>query len=176
MSLDVSFAASQLTAYPSKVVITDTSTGSDSNVVSRQIYLATQYGTFLTPSGTTTQYIDWPIGSTTKVIDCMEKDYALQITVQWVDVDGDILYSSDSLDGFTLYNETFDYYLTQMLTANKALINDNNFWDNKNNLRTYIDGGNQALVFANDIDNAQICYDEATKLRVAKQYLFNANA
>lgn len=176
MPLDVSFTATQITAYPSKVVITDTSTGSDSNVVDRRIYLANQYGSFLTPSGTSTQYIEWPIGSTTKIIDCMDKDYALLITVQWLDSGDEILYSSDSLDGFTLYNETFDYYLTQMLTANKALITDNNFWDNKSTLRTYIDGGNQALIFANDIDNAQLCYDEATKLRVFSQYNFNANA
>jgi hypothetical protein len=49
---------------------------------------------------------------------------------------------------FTLYNETFDYGLTTMLSANPLLINDNSFWGNKVKLREAIDSGNQALEIA----------------------------
>jgi hypothetical protein len=75
-----------------------------------------------------------------------------------------------------LYNETFDYQLTQVLTGNPLVINDNNFFPNKSDLRVNIDGGNQAIFFATDLFSAQQCYDRATNLRLGSQYYFNANS
>lgn len=176
MSFVGNFSAAQVSGYPSQIVITDDSTGTDAAIVSRRIYLAKADGSYLVPSGTLTDYIIWPIGTTTKTIDALNKDYALLITVNWLGVSGTNLYTKPLLYGFTLYNEAFDYYLTQMLTANKLLINDNNFWSNKSDLRTYIDSGNQAISLASDQSGAQVCYDEATKLRLGSQNYFNSNA
>lgn len=176
LAIDQNFTAQQVIGFPSQIVLNDTSTGSDSNVTSRVVYLQTKDNTFLVPSGTTTSYIVWAIANASITIDALNKDYSLVITVNWLDINGATLYTKPLLFGFTLYNETFDYYLTQMLAANNYLITDNNFWPNKSTLRTYIDGGNQAILLASDQGNAQICYDEATKLRVGSQYNFNANA
>lgn len=105
-----------------------------------------------------------------------DSDKALRIVTQWLDVSNTVLYDSTQYVGLTLYNESFDYLLTQLMAANAVLIGDNNFFPNKELLRTYIDGGNQAISFADDLYNAQLCYDKATALRVSSQYYFNGNS
>ena len=82
----------------------------------------------------------------------------------------------DDLKNFFNFNEKFDYGLTQMLTANPMLINDNDFFPHKEELRISIDSGNQAFTLVGDIFAAQQCYDRATELRVNSQYYFNINA
>lgn len=176
MAFSPAFTATQVKGYPSQIVITDTSSGSDSNITSRRVYLKTKDNTFLVPSGTSTQYIVWSYANASITIDCLDKDYALYVTVEWLDVSNNILYDVISLLGFTLYNETFDYTTSQLMVANPNLINDNDYITNKGFLRTYIDAGNQALTFASDQYTAQICYDLGTTLRVNSQYYFNSNA
>lgn len=176
MSFSAAFTTTQILGAPSEVVITDTSTGSDSNIVDRRIYLQKADGTYLVPTGTTTDYINWSTGTSTKTIECLDKDYALNVTVTWNNVSGTALYTEPSLEGLTLYNETFDYGLTQQLSGNPLLFNDNNFFTHKSDLRTYIDSGNQAILEASDIFGAQVCYNEATKLRRASPYAFNINS
>ena len=108
----------------------------------------------------------------------LSRDIAAQVTVQWTDGQPDamILFDSISLQGFTGYNEEFDYQLTQLLTANPLLINDNDFFPSKANLRTSIDSGNQAISLASDLYAGQQCYDRATNLRTSSQYYFNINS
>lgn len=175
MSFTPNFTLSQPEGQPSVITVTDASTGSDGSINRRIIYIRKDDGTFLTPSGTTTQYIGWPLSDSTINIDCMDKDYALSVVVQWLDISGAILYDKTVTQGFTSYNENFDYQLTQMLAGNPLLFNDNDFQENKSKLRTDIDSGDQAILIAADIYNAQQCYDRATKLRTTAQYTFNEN-
>ena len=176
MAFSPSFTASSVSGAPSQIIFTDTSTGTDGAITSRQIYIATDSGTFLVPTGTTTDYIVWVIANATKNVDVLDKDYALILTVNWLNVSGTVLYSATGLVGFTSYNEEFDYQLTQLLSGNPLLINDNNFYTNKSDLRTDIDSGNQAIVLAADIFGAQQSYDRATNSRLNSQYLYNANS
>lgn len=83
MALVPSFTASPQVGNPSVIILTDTSTGSDSNVTVRHVYLRKSDGNFLVPTGTTTDYIVWPYTDQTITIDVLEKDRALWITVQW---------------------------------------------------------------------------------------------
>lgn len=174
--MNQNFTAQQVVGFPSQIVLNDTSTSPDGAVTSRRVYLITKDGTYLVPTGTNTDYIVWAIADASITIDALDKDYSLVILVQWLSVTDVVLYDKSLLFGFTLYNETFDYYTTQMLAANNALINDNDFWTNKSKMRTDIDAGNQAISLASDQGNAQLCYDAATKLRLGSQYYFNANA
>ena len=176
MALSPAFTIQGVLGFPSQIIVTDTSTGSDGSIAGRRVYLAKVDGTFLVPQGTTTQYIAWLIANASITINALDKDYALLVTVQWVDGSGNVLYSSVQLDGQTNYNETFAYQLTQMMAANPLLVNDNNFMPNVYLLRTLIDAGNQAIVFASDQQNAQLCYDQATNLRTSSQFYFNSNA
>jgi len=171
-----SFNVSQTVGSPSVVTITAVVTGTDSNVTQRRVYLQTNSGEFLVPTGVSTEYNEWSISDASVDIDCLDKDYGLRVVVEWLDVSDVVLYDDEQFVGLTLYNESFDYLTTQLMASNKLLINDNNFWKNKSKLRTLIDAGNNAISFASDLDNAQSCYDGATALRDGSQYLFNGNS
>jgi len=175
MPLTPSFSVSQTVGNPSVIVVTDTSTGSDGAVTSRRVYLEDYEGNYVVPSGVTTNYIPWPLSSPTISIDCLTEDAALQVTVQWLNVSNTVLYSSSSLEGFTLYNETFYYSLTQaqaMVSNPSYIAQDTNYYNNKMKLRLFIDSGNQAISIGNDITSAQICYDSATFIVNNQQNFF----
>lgn len=175
MSLTVNFETSQTYGIPDSINFVDTSTGTDGSITSRRVYMKTSANTYLVEKGTTTNYEFWDYADSTITLSVLPKDYALEITVEWMAGDT-VVYDKVYTLGFTLYNETFDYQLTQVLTGNPLVINDNNFFPNKSDLRVNIDGGNQAIFFATDLFSAQQCYDRATNLRLNSQYYFNANS
>jgi hypothetical protein len=175
------FVAIQPFGTPNLIEITDTSTGSDTRISTRRIYIRKADGSYIVEDGNTNDYIDWAYPNTSITLDVLKKDVAVEITVQWVYINPftyypTIIYSKVTIYGFTEYNEMFDYGLTQMLSANPLLINDNDFFPNKSNLRTSIDSGNQAITYAQDLYAAQQCYDRATNLRLSSQYYFNINS
>jgi hypothetical protein len=173
MAFEQAFTVSQILGQPSAVTLTDTSTGTDAAIATRRIYLQTPNGSYLVEDGTTTIYEVWSIAfgpGGTKSINALDKDYALKIKVEWLNASNTVLYTKESNYGLTQYNENFDYTLTQRLAANPLLANDKTFWQNKQLLRTAIDSGNQAMNYASDLFNAQLCYEKATNLRLNAQY------
>ena len=176
MALVVNFTAAQPVGLPEDITFVDTSTGSDVNVTQRRVYIRDSVGNYLVPSGTTTDFIAWPYADATLTVDVLTQDMALEVTVQWLDVTDVVLYTSTEVIGFTSYNENFDYGLTQNMVANPINIQDDDFFQTKSELRTFIDSGNQAIERASDIVGAQQCYNAATNIRVKSQYYFNINA
>jgi hypothetical protein len=159
------FTTSQQAGLPSDVIITDTSTGSDGAIVSRRVFLTNYAGEYVVADGTTTNYTVWPLAQSSISIDCLTQDTALTVTVNWVDAGGVTLYTKTSLAGFTLYNETYYYSLTQGQAAvgnPSYILQDNNYFQNKSKLRCLIDSGNQAVTLGYDITSAQECYDLAS--------------
>lgn len=177
MPLAVNFNTSQPIGQPGMITITDTTTGSDVAVVSRRVYFRTATGTFLVEEGNSSQYElfpDFPT-MTNETYDVLTKDYALTLTVEWLDNSSTVLYSlTKGPIGFKSYNEDWDYQLTQMASGNPMLINDDKFMETKSNLRTYIDSGDNAILNATDIFGAQQCYDLATQIRINSPYFFQA--
>ena len=177
MALTASATAVSVSGEPSNVLFTDTSTGSDGTITSRRIYVSDKDGEFIVVSGTTTEYEVWDYADSSITLDLLTKDMAVKIVIQWLNVSNVVVYDyTISAEGFTEYNSEFDYELTQQMTGNPKLIDDNAFWTNKNKLRTYIDAGNQAILLASDLSNAQLCYDKATELRLSSTYYFNKNS
>ena len=176
MPLTPSFTVSQSFNSPSNLTFTDTSTGSDVNIASRNIYMQQANGDYVIVSGNTNDYTSWYIGDNPLILDILDKDYALTITIDWVNANNVTLYTASNVFAFTNFNEKFDYGLTQMLTANPLLINDNDFFLHKSDIRISIDSGNQAFQMAGDLFAAQQCYDRATNLRENSQYYFNINS
>lgn len=164
-------SVSQNYGLPSKIVVTDNSTGSDPAIVSRRVYLTTGYNTYLVPSGTTTDYVSWPLVNTSITIDALDKDYALNVVVQFLDSGGGVLYTVNTIVGLTLYNEQELYDLTQDQSSTD-IIQDANYYANKMAMRVEIDSGNQAISLAGDIQGAQGCYDRATNFRINKDKYF----
>lgn len=166
MAISPNFTVGQNLGEPSVVVLTDTSTGSDGNITQRRVYLKKPDGTFLVPSGTSTEYVVWDYSDSSIEIDALDKDYALIITVQWLDVSNTVLYDKSVPSGLTLYNVTNSYGRTQKVSGNTLLINDDDFWERKMILRECIDSGNEAIELASDMFAAQKCYDEGTNYRL----------
>lgn len=166
MALTPNFSTSQTPGQPSIVTLQDTSTGSDVNITQRRIYFKKDDGTFKVPSGTSTEYVAWAYALSTISVDMLDKDYAFAIIVQWLDAGNVVLYDKTIPTGLTLYNETNDYGRTQKLSGNPLLINDDDFWERKEIMRTQIDSGNQAITFAGDLFAAQQCYNAATNIRL----------
>lgn len=169
MPLVPSFTVEQILGYPSVIRLTDTSTGSDPAISARWIYLAKANSSTLVPQGTTTPYIVWPLLTNTIDLPLLDKDYALSIVISWVNSSGNALYGKGGVFGFTMYNEMFDYQLTQQESGNPLLTNDADFFNVKSRLRTEIDSGNNALSYL-DLYGAQQCYDRATQIRTRYPY------
>lgn len=172
MSFSPNFSGSQNSGSPSVATFSDISVGSDPAITKRRIYLLQANGTYLVPSGVTTDFVEWALANSSISLDVLTKDSALTVTVEWLDTNDTVLYTKTLSFGFTAYNETFYYGLTQDLVANPSLYASQNWFANKMKLRVYIDSGNQAVSFASDIASAQICYDLATEMQTNQNYYF----
>lgn len=150
-------AASDLTA----VTFEDTSTNSDATITARIIRLRKYDGTYLVPTGYTTNFISWPYASSSITVeDLLDKDYCLDITVSWL-VGSTVGYTKTILTGFTGYSDFCLRQLTQNNMANRQLLSNKNFYNNKIKLRTLVDDAEQAIELFNDQTIAQWCLDQA---------------
>ncbi len=163
--MPASFSAQQDAGNITVATFADTSTGLV-GVTGRIIYLRKYDATYLVPSGTTTDYVLWPVVSGVGDvinIDCLDKDYCLDVTVVFL-VGSTATYTAVSLVLFTAYGEVFLRLLTQALAANRELLTNNNYWLNKIKLRTLLDDAAQAVSLINDQTIATLCLNESKKL------------
>lgn len=155
------FSASQNITTPSIVTLTDSSTGTDASITGRIVYIKTYDGTYLTPTGNSGNGINWtlPSGNTIN-IDCMDKDYALNITVQWVG-GSTVLYTKTILYEFNAYARTYRAKLFKSIATNPRQLDNANFFNVYSNITTYIDGANEAVELMSDITLAQLANNKA---------------
>lgn len=172
MALTPSFSVQQDSGNPSTIVLQDTSTGSDSNVTKRRVYLLQADGTYLVPTGTTTDYIEWSLASTTIDLDVLTQNTALQITDQWLNVSNTVLYTVTDAFSFTNYGEAFYYNLTQQQSANPQIIASLNFYETKMMVRVELDSAAQAITFAGDIKSSQQCLDRLQIIITNQNFFF----
>ncbi len=172
MPLSPNFVSSQVIGLPADIILTDSSTGSDGAITQRRVYFIQSNGDYLTPAGSSTDYVLWDYADASITIDVLEQDMALNILVQWLDVTNVVLYDKELLNLFTLYGEQFLYSLTQQQAGNPLLIEDGNFYPNKSQFRTDLDSAVQAVSLAGDQAAAQNCLDRTTEMRNNAQYLF----
>lgn len=155
------FSITSNITLPSRIVLSDTSTGSDPLITGRYVYIQTNDGTYLKPTGNVGNGINWTLPSGSSInIDCMDKDYALNITVFWIG-GSTILYQKTILAEFNAYSRTYRYKLLKAQANNPAIINSQNFFNVLSNLTTFIDGANEAVVLASDITLSQLCNSKA---------------
>ena len=172
MPLTPSFTVSQTSGLPSVINLTDNSTGSDAAIFERRVFIQRNDGTYLVPTGTSTNYIVWAYANPTIAIDVLKKDMAVQVTVQWLNNAGAVLYSINTLNLFTLYLKTFFYSLTQYQATNKSITQNNNFYGNKSKLWGFIKGAETAIQLASDISGAQNELDAATQMINSEKMFF----
>lgn len=171
MAITVAFSTEQVVGAPQNIVINDESSGTDVTAVSRRVYLVNNAGQYITEAGVSDSiaYTEWPLADGNQLtLDVLSVDMALSITLSYVTAGGAVANGATltTLCGFTLYNETFYYSLTQAQASQNQpppmIIQDSNYYTNKLILRTNIDSGNQAISLGDDITSAQNCYDLAT--------------
>lgn len=167
-----SFSVSQSINSINILTLADTSTGSDTNITARQIYLQTGNGTYLVPAGVTTNFIPWLLANTSINLNVLSQDYAVNILVQWLDVSGNVLYSSQNVYLFTAYSEQFMYGLTQLLALSPSIPQDNQYYADKMQLRVLIDSAVNSIAIASDISSAQSCLNQAAYMIQNKNLFF----
>jgi hypothetical protein len=172
MPLSPNFTASQNSGTPNLIFLTDTSTGSDGTITKRRIYLLQSNGTYLVPTGTVTNYIEWALIDTTTSLNVLIQDTALSITVEWLTAANVVVANKTTSFAFTAYNETFYYGLTESQVANANLTASTNWYQTKMILRVELDSAYQAISFASDIFSAQAALNRATFISTNQSYFF----
>ena len=171
MALTPSFSVTQTFASPSVITLTDTSTGTDLTITSRRVRLVKSDGTYLVPTGTTTNYITWSYSFLFKDIDVLDRDYALDIVVEWL-AGTTVVYTVSTLYAFTLNSELFYYNLTQYIASNQIQIRNTNYYNYKMIYRVCIDETNNAVDFGADINSAQNALNRAYFLEQNQNIFF----
>ena len=155
---------------PASFTLTDTSTGSDSNLTTRTISLFQADGSLLGGA-----VIAWPYsdGSTKALTGYLSRDYALNIVVNWVSsspIPGST-YTKSAYYGFTGNTNNFIYDLIQNIAAQPSLLNDNGYYEYLSRLQTEVDSCALAISFA-DLFNAQSALDRAFNIMTSQQLFF----
>ena len=172
MPLVPNFTIGSILGLPSAILLTDTSTGSDAAIASRNVFLITNNQVYLVPSGTTTNYTVWAIVNATSQISALDKDYALQVTVNWVNSSGVTLYTKTILTNFNNYNSAFEYSLVFDESSGLASLNSANWLSSRMALRLAIDDSNNAITLGGNIAIAQSADDRGTWLRKNKNTFY----
>jgi len=154
---------------PTSFSIEDVSTGSDAGITGRRVYLYLSDGSTLTPSGSSTTYIDWPIvsgiGDVLTLTGILNRDYSLNVQVQWISsspLPSPSTYLFSVLTTFTANLRLFLYTLTQLQAGNPLLIEDNDWFENKSKVNQLVEDADNATLY-NDQYNAQLALNAAYK-------------
>lgn len=164
MPLVENFSASQALGFPSQIIFTDTSTGSDGNIASRRIEITDSDGNYIVEAGTTTDYEVWPYADATITLDLLTIDMAVYITVYWVNSGGATLYEKTILTVFRLYSITYYIYLIKCQSSNVKLKNNANFYQNEIKLLCSLQEAYDAVYYAGDIKSSQSALTRAKQL------------
>lgn len=151
MSFNASFSIA-VTSDPSAIVLTDNSTGSDTNLTDRTINL------FKTDNSQLVAAIDWPIGESSITINPLDKDYALNVSVVWTSsspLPPPSTYTKSIIYAFVGYGEAYTNTLLQFLATNQQMVNDQSWYANFQILILEIQNAQNAISLGANLGNAQ---------------------
>lgn len=176
MALTPLFECAVSYANRSILKITDTSTGSDNAISARRVTLQLSDGTYLTTSGTTTNIVTarfaWSYAVSFIDLNVLDRDYAINITVEWLNSSNVVLYTKALVFDFTTYSEFGNLQGLKTLASNPDIINDANFFLNKIKLTVGIDDANNAISLGTDIGSSQAALDRCKRLLDNKTLFF----
>lgn len=178
MAYTLNFTASQSATLSTLHLVDTSSGGTDGNLTYRRIYLYKTDGTTLVPSGTTTEYINWPIVLSSGIGDTIDisvltRDYSLTIYV--------ITNSSSPIVGAT-YTKTAvftatgntsygAYQILQNVAANPNVVNAQNYLSNLFLLNGEIANATLAQTWGSQF-NAQAALDRGYQMLTNQSYYF----
>jgi len=175
MAISENFSVAVSYANKNVLKITDTSTGSDSSISARRITLQLSDGTYLTTSGTTRNIVlarfAWSYSVSFIDLNVLDRDYAINITVEWLNSSNVVLYTKALVFDFTTYSNFGNLQVLKTLASNPPLIDDPNFFLSKIKLTVGIDDANNAISLGTDIGSSQAALDRC-KFLLDKKLLF----
>ena len=172
MSFVPSIAVSQLAATPQNITVIDDSVGSDVAIVGRRLYIQTAQGTYLVPSGTSTDYITWILANTSITVDVLTEDQCVNIICQWLDVSNNVLYSYENQYPLAEYNKQFLVSLVSAQGLTPGIVQDANYSGNMATFWVNITAGINQVEFAADIQGGQNLFNQATYMRLNANLFF----
>lgn len=138
------------TIDPTAIILTDTSTGSDGAIASRQILLYNVQNALIVPA------IPWAYPTPNPfTINPLTTDVALSITINWLNSSGAVLYTASQISAFTGYGENFNYGLIQTETSSPGILQDVNYQNYVNTLNNYLTNAVKAISIGQSVGNAQ---------------------
>lgn len=161
------FTRAQTYGEPSEINLVDTSTGVDSqSITKRRVYITDKDGNYIVESGTTTDYEDWNgyPGTTTITLDLFSYDRCVNIRVDWLDASNVVQQTKTILSPFTLYAITYYIFLCKAQSSNEKLRDSANFYQNYIKLLVSIKEANDAVTLLSDISSSQAALNRARKL------------
>lgn len=167
-------SVSQSALTPANITIVDDSVGSDVNIVSRRVSFQTAEGTYITTTGASSSiaYEAWAYADVNKTWTLLTEDMALLITVQWLDISGNVLYTYSNFYPLTKFNKNFAVYLGQLQALSPGILQDNNYVMNMATFWAYITYSIVMIEEAADISSSQNLMNKATLMRLNESKYF----
>lgn len=166
MALSQLFSTSQTIGFPSKIILTDESTGTDGAVVKRRVYITDKDGNYIVEVGTTTDYEAWADfpSTTTITLDLLTSDKAVNVRVDWLDTNNAVLYTLTLLRDFTLYSKEYYLSLIKAQSSNPKLKDSANYYQNLIKLMVSIKEADDSILLLSDISSSQAALNRANTL------------
>lgn len=166
MALSQLFSISQTIGFPSKIILTDSSTGTDAAVVKRRVYITDKDGNYIVVSGTTTDYEEWDDfpATTTITLDLLTSDKAVNVRCDWLNTANTVLYTLTLLRDFTLYAKTYYFSLIKAQSSNPKLKDSANYYQNFIKLLVSIKEADDSVLLLSDISSSQAALNRANTL------------
>lgn len=164
MAIAPNFTRGQTLGLPNKINLVDTSTGSDTeSITKRRVFITDKDGNYIVPSGVTTDYSEWNDypATTTLTLDVLTRDIACNILVQWLNSSNVVKQSVIKLSDFTLYAKTYYIFLCKAQSSNATLRNRANFYQNYLKLLTSIKEADDSVTLLADISSSQAALNRA---------------
>lgn len=167
MAITPNFTRGQTLGLPREINLVDTSTGSDTqSITKRRVYITDKDGNYIVEEGTTTDYEEWNDypATTTITLDVLDYDMAVNIRVDWLNASNVVQQTKTILSDFTLYAKTYYIFLTKAQSSNSNLRNNANFYQNYIKLLVSIKEADDSVVLLSDIGSSQAALNRARKL------------
>lgn len=161
MALTPNFSSAQSLSNLSQVTFTDTSTGTDGTITSRQIYIQLANGNYLTSAGesTTSAFETWSYSNSTITLSLLSKSTAATVTVKWLS-GTTVTYTKVIVSEWDLYDYLFAFELLQTQTANPAVIEDAEYYSNFFMFLTNLWNSENSVTVGSDVYSSQAALDK----------------
>jgi hypothetical protein len=159
-----SFTVGQSAITPAQVTVTDTSTSVTGTITKRRLYISDAEGNYLTGDGIV-DYDEWDLVDLSITVSVLTESTAANVRVDWLTALNVVVESLDANYPLSEFSKQFAYYLIQLLGLQPGTLMDSNYATNLGMLWTFIEAGDNAVTYGNDIAAGQNCYNMATNLQ-----------